>query len=148
MKQTRFTSRMGASGRRRTRIRFIPALIWMVVIFLLSSQTGDDVGTLLPWFQKFVPAMTSFDWGHFLSYFILALTLDYGFGPKADRISWKVIIVLLCALYGVSDEFHQNFVEGRTPDINDVRNDTIGAALAVIVIAIPPIRKIWRKLAS
>ncbi|MFF2093552.1 VanZ family protein [Paenibacillus sp. NPDC058174] len=126
-------------------LRFIPAVIWMAVIFTLSSRTGNEVGSLLPFFQQFFPSMESFDWGHYVSYFVLAATIDFGIGKRADRLVWKIAIVLLCGLYGVTDEYHQSFVDGRTPDIMDIRNDMIGAAVWVLLISIPPLRKLWRK---
>jgi hypothetical protein len=144
MKQTETASN---SFRYRRLLRFLPAVAWMSVIFVLSSRTGDELNTLLPWFQKMFPFMEDFNWGHFVSYFILALTFDYGIGAKADRIHMKAVIVILCGLYGVTDEFHQSFVGGRMLDPLDLRNDLIGAALCTAVIAIPPIRRLWRKAA-
>ncbi|REK77845.1 VanZ family protein [Paenibacillus paeoniae] len=132
----------------RRMIRFIPAVLWMAVIFALSSRTGDELNTVLPFFQKFFPGMTDFNWGHFVSYFILAAALDYGFGSRSDRLYMKIVIVLLCGLYGVSDEYHQSFVGGRMMDIIDVRNDMIGAAVWVIVVSIPFVRKGWRRWAK
>ena len=38
---------------------------------------------------------------------------------------------VIAVLYGVSDEFHQSFVPGRTPDAADVLADAVGAALAL-----------------
>ncbi|MFC4100953.1 VanZ family protein [Paenibacillus xanthanilyticus] len=136
------------AGRSRRLLRFLPAFLWMGVIFLLSSRTGDEMNTFLPWFQALFPAMSGFDWGHFVAYFILAVAFDYGFGRSSDRLSFKLLIVLLCLLYGVSDEYHQSFVGGRSPDIHDLRNDMIGAALAVIFLAVPFVRRQWRKWAS
>ncbi|MFB9330602.1 VanZ family protein [Paenibacillus aurantiacus] len=133
--------------RGRRFIRLVPALLWMGIIFALSSRTGDEMNTFLPWFQAIFPAMSSFDWGHFVAYFVLALTFDYGFGRSGDRLIVKALIVFLCLLYGITDEFHQSFVGGRSPDIHDLRNDTIGAALAVICLAIPFVRRRWRKWA-
>lgn len=128
-------------------LRFLPAIIWMAVIFILSSRTSVEINTLLPFFQKFLPFMEDFNWGHFVSYFILALTLDYGIGRKGDRFWMKAVIVLICGLYGITDEIHQSFVGGRMPDPLDVRNDLIGAALWTGAAAVPAIRKIWRKAA-
>lgn len=91
--------------------------------------------------------MEGFNWGHFVSYFILALTIDYGIGKRGDRFWMKVVIVLICGLYGITDEYHQSFVGGRMPDVMDVRNDLIGAAIWTIVAAVPPVRKMWRKVA-
>lgn len=132
----------------RRLIRFIPALVWMAVIFALSSRTGDEVGTVLPLFQKLFPNMTDFNWGHFVSYFILAATLDYGFGSRSDKLVMKIAIVLLCGLYGVTDEYHQLFVDGRMMDIMDVRNDMIGAAVWTILVSIPVVRRKWRRIAA
>lgn len=39
--------------------------------------------------------------------------------------------VLGASVFGVSDEFHQSFVPGRSVDVLDWAADTLGAALAV-----------------
>ncbi|WP_051236556.1 VanZ family protein [Paenibacillus pinihumi] len=127
--------------------RWLPAVIWMGVIFWLSSRTGEQLGSVLPFFKFILPWMESFDWGHFVAYFVLALTIDFGFGSKADSWRMKLLIIVLCFLYGVTDEFHQMFVDDRTPDVMDLRNDAIGAALAMLAIRIPFIRRLWRKVA-
>ncbi|GLX68356.1 VanZ family protein [Paenibacillus glycanilyticus] len=127
--------------------RFAPAVIWMIVIFGFSSRTGDQMNTMLPFFQKLFPHMASFDWGHFLAYFILAAAIDYGIGRKANKISYKLLIIIACGVYGITDEYHQSFVGGRMTDIMDIRNDMIGAAIWVILASIPMIKKRWRKAA-
>lgn len=50
----------------------------------------------------------------------------------------KIVSVLFCALYGLSDEWHQSFVEGRDADIYDWFADMLGAVLLVLVV-----RKGW-----
>ncbi|MDF2837955.1 MAG: hypothetical protein K0Q63_3595 [Paenibacillus sp.] len=127
-------------------LRFVPAIAWMAVIYALSSRTGDEINTMLPFFQRLFPGMTDFNWGHFVSYFILAAAFDYGIGVKAERWSVKAFIVVLCGLYGVTDELHQSAVGGRMMDAADVRNDCIGAAVWVFASAIPPIKRLWRKI--
>ena len=52
-------------------LRFLPTLGWMSVIYILSSRTGDEINTMLPFFQKFLPFMNDFNWGHFVLYFVL-----------------------------------------------------------------------------
>jgi VanZ family protein len=37
----------------------------------------------------------------------------------------------LCVAYGISDEFHQSFVPGRSPEVHDVTSDAAGAAIAL-----------------
>lgn len=129
-------------------IRFVPALCWMAVIFVLSSRTGDEMNDVLPLFQKWFPFMNDFNWGHFVAYFILAAALDYGFGRRAERLYMKLLIVALCVLYGVTDEYHQSFVGGRMMDIMDLRNDGIGATVWVAFVSIPAVRNIWRRMAG
>jgi len=41
-----------------------------------------------------------------------------------------VLAVVLTVLYGVSDEFHQHFVVGRTADVYDVLADLVGGSIA------------------
>ncbi|SFD61334.1 VanZ like family protein [Paenibacillus catalpae] len=137
---------MNQTNRRRI-LRFVPAAVWMAVIFGFSSRTGDEMNTMLPFFQKFLPNMASFDWGHFLAYFLLAAALDYGIGAKGDRILYKLMIIIACGVYGVTDEFHQSFVGGRMTDPMDIRNDMIGAAIWVILVSFPILKKRWRKVA-
>ncbi|ANY69858.1 hypothetical protein BBD42_27675 [Paenibacillus sp. BIHB 4019] len=128
-------------------LRCIPAVLVMAAIFAASATTGEEMNTLLPFFQKLFPQMASFDWGHFVAYFMLAAAIDFAIGARADRIVIKVLIVLLCGLYGITDEFHQSFVGGRMPDAADVRNDMIGAAMWAILVALPAVRRLWRRIA-
>jgi len=127
-------------------IRFIPALIWMGVIFYSSSKTGDEVSRFLPLVQSLFPFIKSFNFMHIISYLVLAMTLDFGFGKYSTQIKYKILIVLLCILYGITDEFHQMFVGDRTPDIVDIRNDGIGALLWVLLIEVKFINHLWNKL--
>jgi VanZ family protein len=113
----------------------------MALIFYFSSQTGDDLNSFMLFFHRFFPGMESFDWGHFVAYFGLALTLLWGYGSNYLNWRGKLLIVILCSLYGVTDEFHQSFVGDRTPDIKDLRNDTIGASLAMLLVSIRSVEK-------
>lgn len=47
-----------------------------------------------------------------------------------------LITIVITAGYGASDEFHQAFVPGRTPDVKDLAADGLGSALAMTVIFI------------
>lgn len=107
----------------------IPTIIWMAVIFYLSSRTPSQLHSLFPFIKNFNP-------GHLIAYFILGLVSYYSLSKTSDlgeimRYPWMLIIGLI---YGLSDEIHQHFVPGRMPDINDLVNDMIGVLVAVIVI--------------
>ncbi len=127
-------------------MRWIPAILWMSVIFYLSHQPASNLESMLPFFHKIFPNMQTFNWGHFIAYFILAVTFYWGLGEAYANIKGKLIVVLLCLIYGITDEFHQNFVDGRNPDIKDVRNDAIGAAIAMFFFSIPAIHRLYIKI--
>jgi len=42
-------------------------------------------------------------------------------------------VLLGCALFAASDEFHQTFVKSRTPSVRDVRLDVTGAILGLLI---------------
>jgi VanZ family protein len=126
-------------------VRWLPAIIWMAAIFYLSHQTGEELGSLLPLFQIILPAISDFNWGHFIAYFILALTVYYALGRRWPTYWGKLLVILICAAYGVTDEIHQHFVPGRMPDFLDLRNDVIGAAIAMMMISIPRFRRSFHK---
>ena len=43
------------------------------------------------------------------------------------------VVLLGCALFAVSDEFHQRFVKSRTPSVRDVFLDVEGALIGVLI---------------
>ncbi|MBE0435524.1 MAG: VanZ family protein, partial [Methylomicrobium sp.] len=45
-----------------------------------------------------------------------------------------VVSLIFCSLYGISDEWHQSFVDGRSSDVYDWIADTIGAAIALFIL--------------
>jgi len=65
--------------------------------------------------------------GHFGVYGLLG-TLVCRLGQGWRAAGWAFFV---CSLYGVSDEWHQSFVPGRSVEFADWLADTLGAALAV-----------------
>lgn len=119
------------------KLRYVPAIVWMTVLFIFSAQTGSELDNdWLPWVQKALPGLQSFNPMHYVSYFVLGLTIAYAIGRSASSWLGGLAIVAICTAYGVTDEWHQSFVPMRTPDVNDLLHDTIGAAAAYAVVAI------------
>ena len=98
----------------------------MATIFAASSI--PDLGEL--------PGGVSPDFGHFVGYALLGGLLARAFADgraagltnRAAGFAW-----IGSAFYGATDEFHQSFVPGRTPDVNDWLVDIAGAAAAILV---------------
>lgn len=126
-------------------MRWIPAIIWMLIIFYLSHQPAQNLESVFPFFQNFFPFMKSFNGGHFVAYFILAISFYWGLGRRYTNFRGKLFVVFLCIVYGLTDEYHQSFIVGRHPDMADLRNDTIGAAIAMIILSFPPLHRLYLK---
>ncbi len=77
---------------------------------------------------------------HLAEYSVLALLLwnaiRHSHAFKARRWLWSQagLALALVALYAGSDEFHQNFIPGRTGQFSDVLVDTAGGAVGLIVL--------------
>ena len=111
---------------KREWLRVVPVFLVMGVIFFLSSQPGDTLDLPdVPDIDKLL---------HALAYGTLAATALFAVAPKfrlRRPLLASVMIVLFCVAYGISDEFHQSFVPGRTPSCWDLAADSVGAILVV-----------------
>ncbi len=108
---------------------WLPVVVWMLVIFTFSSKpTG--VASTIDWQDFFIKKFA-----HVLVFGLLSVLLYRA--QRAYGTSRKVAIVtsiLVSALYGLTDEYHQSFIGGRTPRLRDVGFDTIGATLSLITL--------------
>ena len=136
---------------------WIPAVVWMVFIFYLSSQPAvtsnelsqgvtkiivEIIGKILPLnieistVNDVVAQLNHYvrKFAHFFAYLILgflvlaALKKNEVQNPKAFVLS-----LLVCFLYASSDEIHQLFVLGRGCQFRDVMIDSGGAAFGIIL---------------
>ena len=118
-----------------------PVVLQMAVIFAASSI--PDLGPL--------PGGVSPSFGHSIGYALLgALLLRALARGRLSGVTWgrALAAIALATLYGVSDEAHQSFVPGRTPDRFDVLADCVGAALAVRLCAAAAGARRWGILKS
>ena len=72
---------------------------------------------------------------HFTEYFVLSVFATlFMYTLKLNKVALSAISLLICALYAVSDEFHQSLVGGRAMMIMDMGIDTAGALLATAML--------------
>ncbi len=112
----------------RVFLLWLPVAVYMAALFWLSSRPLLPAVSLLPdWLAH--------DWLHHgLAYAGLALvTLRAVCGGQRARIGGTALSLAwtITTMYGMTDELHQAFVPGRTPDVRDVVADATGAALAL-----------------
>ncbi|HUL44138.1 MAG TPA: VanZ family protein [Bacteroidota bacterium] len=127
---------MSPSVRRFLYYQF-PAILWAVVIFGASSIPEVQLPSIVRHFNdKFLHAVTFFVFG------ILIYRAIYP-SHSTREFRWKFILlaILVVVIYGISDEFHQSFVPGRTPDVNDAAADSLGGLLAAVTIFLLSLRK-------
>jgi len=119
---------------RRLALRATPAILWMGLIFALSSrQTVPTPPT--------PPGLDPNTIGHFVVYAILAAFIWWALGATGMSGRRRLALAfMLTVLYGVSDEWHQSFVPGRRPDVYDVLVDAIGAACGLRTVT-----WLWRR---
>ncbi len=108
--------------------RWGPVAVWLVVIFI-----GSSIGTLPSLDRGLLDRMLH--WlGHLSEYAILAVLLLRAL--KNDQpLGWRQVLITLmvAAIYGLSDEWHQTFVKGRSGELWTIGLDTIGALIGVVV---------------
>ena len=109
---------MAAAGP-RTAWLWGPVILYMAVIFFVSSLSDPPL-----------PEGMSDKGAHWLGYVGLAGTIVRalaGGWPRRITLRVAAVAALIATAYGISDEFHQMFVPGRSADVNDLAADAIGA---------------------
>ena len=103
-------------------------LAWSAVIFFLSAQPS------LPGSKVFVADFIIKKTAHLSEFAILFWCWWYfGYrtaGKKVAHYWW--LILLVCLIYALLDEYHQSFVPGRTATWRDVGFDFLGSSLACL----------------
>ena len=107
-------------------LRKIPAILVMIVLFMLSTLPGND------------PFLNSIHISdkikHFIAYFVLGITFCIWIPSKdwfKKPLIYSILVVFLCTLFGASDEYHQTFVPGRSGSLYDLAADFAGGLTAV-----------------
>ena len=145
-------------GRWFWRFLFSSAVVaWMSYIFHLSSLTYEEVrsGGALPLdsASSVSSGMSSLD-AHLLLYAVLAAlalgTLQTYKKSAGNSLTWVLSAATFATLYGLTDEFHQSFVAGRSASGFDVLWDGMGALVAAIILGylISNWAKLWATLSQ
>ena len=137
----------------RTLKSWLPVLLWMLVIFIMSTDIGSAAHTsrfvdpflrwLMPHISQAGIARAHFlirKAGHLTEYAVLGILLWRAWTlPRAGSSApwrWKTALfaLSLSAAYAAGDEFHQSFVPSRGASVQDVVIDSCGAFLGLMVL--------------
>ena len=102
-------------------INWLPALVVMTIIFILSSQPGEVVNSTVANTESVQKI------GHVIMSMILCVS--YFKATKNIPLS-----ILLSLLYAIFDEYHQSFTADRSSSISDVFIDVLGASVSGIFL--------------
>lgn len=115
-----------AGGRLNLR-RWLPPLLWAGVIVLAtstpSSYLPDQVSTM------------NDKAAHFTMYGILAWLLARHASEVAGKWAAVVLAVVVASGFGAVDEWHQQYIPGRSTELADWQADSLGAAVGAIAYA-------------
>ncbi len=137
----------------------ILTIITMIVIFIFSSENGDESKNTSRGFVRKVINTLSITrnldeiekeeliensqfltrkMAHFSIYTILGINV-FGFVNTYKNMRIRFIILTtigVSAIYAMSDEFHQLFSSGRSASIRDVCIDTTGAIFGILIFVL------------
>lgn len=138
---------------KRRHFKWALVIIWAIVIFVFSSQTGEISNNnnrfIVDLFRLIGINLDSCFGGminfvirklaHFLEYFIFYYLVYNALIEYINRRSALIFSLAIVFIYACSDEIHQAFVPGRGPAIRDVLIDTGGGFLCMLL------KILWKK---
>jgi VanZ family protein len=103
--------------------RWAPPFIWAAVILVATS---------IP--QPRFPDLPGIDKvGHLGMYAVLAVLMVRALVKANHPLRTFLIVLGLASLFGAADEWHQQFIPGRTTDPRDWLADTFGAGFGTMI---------------
>ena len=128
---------------------WILVALWAGFIFFMSANTGDGlndgtgiVSQIYRALHEFQAALLGPDVdvvssaAHFCEYAVFGALWANALRHHMPLRRAVALGIACVSLYGVTDEFHQLFVEGRMCDPVDWLVDTLGAALGALLAAL------------
>lgn len=141
-------------------------LVWMGVIFFFSAQTAEESSEMsdgltmqvIRWLWRDFDSWTAArqeallsqitylvrKGAHFTEYAVLGFLAGGVLYSGETKRNWYAPAAWgFASLYAMTDEFHQMFSDGRSPQLFDVMVDSAGAFTGVAVLLL--LRMIYRK---
>ena len=126
----------------KKRISILLVILWMLLIFIMSSANGAQSDNQSGFIVNIISNLFNISSleilnhiirkiAHLTEYLILGLLVHNLI--KQYNKKWYISLII-CILYAISDELHQGFTPGRSPQISDVFIDTIGSLIGISLL--------------
>ena len=131
------------------------SIVFMIIIFMFSSENGDDSKNTSGIITEFVvenmvddfndlPEIDKIDildtishivrkTAHFSIYAALGFCVSCAAGKRKPLSKNSIYSLIVCFAYACSDEIHQYFVPERSCQFTDVLIDTSGALTGIVI---------------
>jgi VanZ family protein len=103
---------------------WLPPLLWAGAMFVATSLPGSMLPRQIGPYDKV---------GHFFMYAVLAALLTLAASRRRVVARLVVLTVLAVSAYGAADEWHQQFIPGRSMEFRDWVADSLGGVTGVLV---------------
>ena len=133
----------------------IITILWMLLIYILSSQNGEQTAKLSLYISDFISRFIGDGTeaaaaqnhmeirklahiGLFLGLGVISYLLVY-YGIVSEKFSWRHRLSMLIALvftsgYGYFDEWHKQFIEGRHFQLDEAALNIVSGCAGVLLI--------------
>ena len=110
--------------------RWVPALLWLAVIFTATSIPNPDV-----------PAVPGGDKAaHAIMYGVLAALVGFALDVGGRSVTRLLLAFVALAGLAAADEWHQKLIPGRSGSVGDWIADVAGAAVTLLAAG-----AVWRR---
>ena len=135
----------------KKQLSIILVLIWMIIIFIMSSFNAEDSANQSNFIVNIISNIFNIEnvkllsliirkLAHFTEYLILG-TLVINMFTKNNAKKTYLLSILLCIIYAISDEIHQIFVPGRACQLKDILIDSVGSITGIYLFKLLKKRK-------
>lgn len=134
--------------------KYLVVILWMALIFYLSSQPAEKSNNLSKRVTKIIIATAEKispslklslsrmnhivrKSAHFIIFMALGI-LTINMLETDKKFNTEIVIksLILCVIYAVFDELHQLFVSGRGAQVKDVVIDAVGSTAGILIYII------------
>lgn len=115
--------------------KFLPAIIWFIIVLALMCTPGKDLPDVDDWFQRLYVDkwIHAFMFG-LLAYLFMSPIKRSSFSTR-EKIQYFIRVALAASIWGLTIEFIQKYyIPNRSFDLLDWAADTVGVIIVFIFL--------------